>query len=71
MQEVLSIEDAFGDLRDPRSRASAHDLKEMLVVALCAILLGADSLGPPCSWTGCGATCRWSTALRRMTRLGV
>jgi hypothetical protein len=43
MREVLSIEEAFGDLRDPRSRAPAHDLTEMLVVALCAILSGADS----------------------------
>lgn len=41
--DVLSIEEAFGDLGDPRSRTSAHDLTEMLVVALCAILSGADS----------------------------
>ncbi|MGU7844135.1 ISAs1 family transposase, partial [Burkholderia sp. AW33-5] len=39
----MSIEDAFGELRDPRSRTPAHDLSEMLVVALCAILSGADS----------------------------
>lgn len=43
MQDVLSIDEAFGDLRDPRSRTPAHDLQEMLVVALCAILSGADS----------------------------
>lgn len=43
MQEILSIEEAFGALRDPRSRTLAHDLQEMLVVALCAILSGADS----------------------------
>ena len=43
MREVLSIGEAFEDLRDPRSRAPAHDLTEMLVVALCAILSGADS----------------------------
>jgi predicted transposase YbfD/YdcC len=42
-EDVLSIEEAFGDLRDPRSRMPAHDLTEMLVVALCAILSGADS----------------------------
>ena len=41
--QALSIEDAFGELRDPRSRTPAHDLSEMLVVALCAILSGADS----------------------------
>ncbi|KVZ32623.1 transposase family protein [Burkholderia ubonensis] len=45
MEEVqpLSIEDAFGELRDPRSRTPAHDLKAMLLIALCAILSGADS----------------------------
>ncbi|MFD1558849.1 ISAs1 family transposase [Paraburkholderia silviterrae] len=43
MHEVLSIEEAFGDLRDPRSRTPAHHLQEMLLVALCAILSGADS----------------------------
>ncbi|WP_244137093.1 ISAs1 family transposase, partial [Burkholderia pyrrocinia] len=43
MSDVLNIEEAFGDLKDPRSRASAHDLSEMLMVALCAILSGSDS----------------------------
>ncbi len=45
MEEVhpLSIEDAFGDLRDPRSRTPAHDLTAMLLIALCAILSGAES----------------------------
>ena len=42
-QDVLIIEEAFGDWRDPRSRTPAHDLTEMLVVALCAIVSGADS----------------------------
>ena len=41
--DVLSIEEAFGDLTDPRSRTSAYDLTQMLVVELCAILSGADS----------------------------
>ncbi len=41
--DVLSIEEAFGDLKDPRSRTPAHDLTGMLMVALCAILCGADS----------------------------
>ena len=41
--EILSIEEAFGDLKDPRRRTPAYDLTEMLVVALCAILCGADS----------------------------
>ncbi|ALL64725.1 hypothetical protein K788_0002238 [Paraburkholderia caribensis MBA4] len=37
-REVLSIKETFGDLRDPRSRVRAHNLKEMLVVVLCKIL---------------------------------
>ncbi|WP_191631796.1 transposase family protein [Pandoraea sputorum] len=41
--EVLSIEDAVGDLSDPRSRTPVHGLTEMLLVALCAVLAGADS----------------------------
>lgn len=41
--DILSIEEAFGDLKDPRSRTPTHDLTEMLMVALCAILSGADS----------------------------
>ncbi|BAX60971.1 ISAs1 family transposase [Burkholderia stabilis] len=42
-QDVLSIEEAFGGLTDPRSRPSPHDLREILLVSLCAILSGADS----------------------------
>ena len=37
---------AIEDLEDPRSRACAHRLDELLLVALCAILSGGDS------WTG-------------------
>ncbi|MDW9243242.1 ISAs1 family transposase [Burkholderia cepacia] len=39
----MSIEEAFCSLTDPRSRPSPHDLREILMVALCAILSGADS----------------------------
>jgi hypothetical protein len=42
--EILSIEEAVGELRDPRSRTPAHDLREMLMVALC-VILGGRSLG--------------------------
>ncbi|MFP3566019.1 ISAs1 family transposase [Paraburkholderia sp. SIMBA_030] len=41
--EPLSLQDAFGDLKDPRVRTPEHDLTEMLVVALAAILSGADT----------------------------
>lgn len=37
---ILSIEQAFGSLRDPRSHTPAHRLTDMLVLALCAILSG-------------------------------
>lgn len=40
---ILSIEEAFGTLSDPRSRTPVHNLTEILMVALCAILSGADS----------------------------
>lgn len=40
-EDVLSIE-AFGELRVPRSRTPVHGLAEMLVVAPCAIVAGAD-----------------------------
>ncbi|MFL9989688.1 transposase family protein [Paraburkholderia sediminicola] len=42
-ERVLSIQEAFGDLTDPRSRTPTHNLQEMLVVALCAILCGAET----------------------------
>ena len=42
-ESVLSIQEAFGDLKDPRSRTPTHNLQEMLVVALCAILCGAET----------------------------
>ncbi|ANB75165.1 ISAs1 family transposase [Paraburkholderia phytofirmans] len=50
-EDVLSIEEAFGDLRDPRSRTPAHDLTEMLVVAPCAVLSGTDSWVAIQTWT--------------------
>jgi DDE_Tnp_1-associated len=43
MGDILSIKEAFGDLRDPRSRPPAYELSEILVIALCAILCGADN----------------------------
>ena len=43
MHEPLSLGDAFGELSDPRTREPEHKLTEMLVVAIAAILSGADS----------------------------
>lgn len=52
MEEVepLSVEDAFGDLKDPRSRSPEHPLSELLVVAIAAILSGADSWVGIATW---------------------
>lgn len=43
MPEALSLEDAFGEMRDPRGREPEHKLTELLVVAVAAILSGTDS----------------------------
>jgi predicted transposase YbfD/YdcC len=48
--EPLSVEDAFGDLKDPRSRSPEHPLIEILVVAIAAILSGADSWVGIATW---------------------
>lgn len=48
--EPLSVEDAFGDLQDPRSRSPEHALIEILVVAIAAILSGADSWVGIATW---------------------
>ena len=63
MEEVepLSVEDAFGDLKDPRSRSPEHRLSELLVVAIAAILSGADSWVGIATWgkprlSGCDST---------------
>lgn len=44
MEEIaaLSVKDAFGDQKDPRSRGPERSLSEILVVAIAAILSGAD-----------------------------
>ena len=41
---------AFEELEDPRSRACAHRLDELLLVALCAITSGADSWVTVVEW---------------------
>ena len=43
MSSPLSLADAFADLPDPRvERTRCHPLPELLVIALCATLCGAD-----------------------------
>lgn len=44
MPEPLSLRDAFADLPDPRvERTRWHALPDLLVIALCAVLCGADN----------------------------
>jgi predicted transposase YbfD/YdcC len=37
------LEECFADLADPRSGNARHDLLELLTIALCAVLCGAES----------------------------
>jgi hypothetical protein len=42
----MTLTEAFARLPDPRTGpAKRHDLIEMIVMALCAVLCGADKLG--------------------------
>jgi len=73
--EALSIENVFVDLKSPRRRTPAHDLGLMLIVAVCAILSGADSWvapgrGAQKNLTGFAVMFRWSTALPLTTPSG-
>ena len=40
----------FADLEDPRSRQSPHDLMELLLTAVCAVLSGADGWAGVALW---------------------
>ncbi len=42
--------DHFEDLEDPRTRDCPHDLRELLLVALCAVLSGADGWAGVAVW---------------------
>ncbi|WP_156924658.1 hypothetical protein [Burkholderia sp. WSM2230] len=42
-EDALGIGDGFAHFRVPRSRTPSHDLTEMLVAALFAMLSGTDS----------------------------
>jgi hypothetical protein len=40
----MTLTEAFAELPDPRTGAAQrHDLTEMILMALCAVLCGADS----------------------------
>lgn len=47
----MTLGEAFGALEDPRSGpAQRHDLREMIVMALCAVLCGADTWVDVAEW---------------------
>ena len=42
--EPLSVVEHFGKLQDPRmERAGRHELKDITVITLCAVICGADN----------------------------
>lgn len=65
----MTLTEAFSDLPDPRTGpAQRHDLQEMLVMALCAVLCGADSWVDVAEWAEDNEA--WH-ALARHLRAGV
>ena len=47
----MTLTDAFSGLPDPRTGpAQRHDLREMIVMALCAVLCGADTWVDVAEW---------------------
>ena len=48
--EKKALLDYFADLEDPRTRQSRHDLREILLVAVCAVLSGADGWAAVALW---------------------
>lgn len=49
-EEKKAFLEHFADLEDPRSRQSRHDLSEILLVAVCAVLSGADGWAGVALW---------------------
>ena len=46
----LSLLEAFEELQDPRGRECAHKLEELLLVAICAVISGAESWASVAEW---------------------
>ena len=49
-QESASIERHFADVTDPRRRAGTYPLINFLVIAVCAVLCGADDFVAIAQW---------------------
>lgn len=48
--EKRALLDHFADLEDPRTRESRYELRELLLVAVCAVLSGADNWVDVAMW---------------------
>ena len=47
----MRLTEAFAGLQDPRTGpAQRHDLREMILMALCAVLCGADTWADVADW---------------------
>jgi hypothetical protein len=49
-EEKKAFLEHFAGLEDPRSRQPVHGLQEMLLVAVCAVLIGADGWVDVADW---------------------
>ena len=49
-EEKKALLEHFADMEDPRSRQPMHSLEEMLLVAICAVLSGADGWAAVALW---------------------
>jgi hypothetical protein len=47
----ISILEAFEELTDPRMRECVHQLNELLLAAICAIISGAESWTSVVEWS--------------------
>jgi predicted transposase YbfD/YdcC len=46
MQEVLTLEESFGKIEDPRvERTKRHKLIDIIIIAICAVICGAEGWG--------------------------
>jgi predicted transposase YbfD/YdcC len=46
MQRVLTLEESFGNIADPRvERTKQHKLIDILIIAICAVICGAEGWG--------------------------
>lgn len=49
-EEKMALLEHFADLKDPRTREPTHDLQELLLTVVCAVLSGADTWAAVALW---------------------